>query len=106
MLNFTFQNPTKILFGKGQIAAIAQEMLGAGGDTAALDAMFAGLALQPLDHRATFRDVAQRRIETVAVIDHHNLAQQVLPRRAGALRCRSADRMWWCWTSVSPMATA
>ena len=26
MLNFTFQNPTKILFGKGQIAAIAQEI--------------------------------------------------------------------------------
>ncbi len=26
MLNFTFHNPTKILFGKGQIAAIAQEI--------------------------------------------------------------------------------
>ena len=26
MLNFTFQNPTKILFGKGQIAAIAREI--------------------------------------------------------------------------------
>ena len=26
MYNFTFHNPTKILFGKGQIAAIAQEI--------------------------------------------------------------------------------
>ena len=26
MLNFTFHNPTKILFGKGQIAAIAREI--------------------------------------------------------------------------------
>ena len=81
-------------------AAVAQIMLRAGGDMAVLDAVAAGLALQPLDHRAGIA-AHQCRILRIALIGaapaivlrhgQRRSERPVDPRRGRLRRGRRAD---------------